>query len=94
VIDIGRREFITLLGGTAAAWPLATRAQQHDRLPRVGLVSVGAEPSNPVVYVPFFEQMRQPGYVDGQNIVFERRFAAGRDELISDFTADLVRRAS
>jgi putative ABC transport system substrate-binding protein len=84
-----RREFISLLGG-AAAWPLVARAQQHDRVPRVGLVSVGAEPSNPVVYVPFFEQMRQLGYVDGQNIVFERRFAAGRDELISDFTADVI----
>jgi putative tryptophan/tyrosine transport system substrate-binding protein len=69
------------------------RAQQDDRIPRIGLVSVGADPGNPVVYVPFFEQMRQLGYVEGQNILFERRFAAGRDELINDFTADLVRRA-
>jgi putative ABC transport system substrate-binding protein len=89
---IGRRDFITLLGGAAVAWPLAARAQQYQALlPRVGVVSVGADPSNPVIYVPFFEQMRQLGYVDGQNIVFERRFAAGRDELISDFVADLVR---
>ena len=89
---MSRREFITLLGGAAAAWPLAARAQQYQaRLPRVGVVSVGADPSNPVIYVPFFEQMRQLGYVDGQNIVFERRFAAGRDELIRDFVADLVR---
>jgi putative tryptophan/tyrosine transport system substrate-binding protein len=87
-----RREFITLVGGVAA-WPLAARAQQDDRVPRIGLVSVGADPGNPVVYVPFFEQMRQLGYVEGQNILFERRFAAGRDELINDFTADLVRRA-
>jgi putative ABC transport system substrate-binding protein len=87
-----RRDFITLLCG-AAAWPLGARAQQADRVPRVGLVSVGAEPSNPVIYIPFFEQMRQLGYVDGQNIVFERRFAAGHDDLIGDFTADLVRRA-
>jgi ABC-type uncharacterized transport system substrate-binding protein len=89
---IGRREFITLLGG-AASWPLAARAQQDDRVPRIGLVSVGADPGNPVVYVPFFQQMTQLGYVEGQNILFERRFAAGRDELINDFTADLVRRA-
>jgi putative ABC transport system substrate-binding protein len=87
-----RRQFITLLGGAAAGWPLAVRAQQPDGVPRVGLVSVGADPSNPVVYVPFFEQMRQLGYVDGQNVVFERRFAAGRDELIGDFVADLVHR--
>jgi ABC-type uncharacterized transport system substrate-binding protein len=90
---MNRRAFITLVGGAAVVWPLAARAQQPDRVPRVGLVSIGADPSNPVVYVPFFEQMRQLGYVDGQNIVFERRFAAGRDELISDFAADLVRRA-
>jgi putative tryptophan/tyrosine transport system substrate-binding protein len=90
---VRRREFITILGGAVAAWPLAARAQQDDRIPRIGLVSVGADPGNPVVYVPFFEQMRQLGYVEGQNILFERRFAAGRDELINDFTADLVRRA-
>jgi putative tryptophan/tyrosine transport system substrate-binding protein len=89
--QLRRREFITSLGG-AAAWPVVARAQQPDGVPRVGLVSVGADPSNPVVYVPFFEQMRQLGYVDGQNVVFERRFAAGRDELIGDFVADLVHR--
>jgi putative ABC transport system substrate-binding protein len=88
---MNRRDFITALGGAALVWPPVARAQ-NQALPRVGLVSVGADPSNPVIYVPFFEQMRQLGYVDGQNIVFERRFAAGRDELIGDFVADLVRR--
>jgi putative ABC transport system substrate-binding protein len=91
-----RREFITLLGGAAVAAmvrPLAARAQEPRALPVVGLVSVGADSTNPVVYRHFFEQMRQLGYVEGQNILFERRFAGGHDELIGDFAADLVRRA-
>jgi len=86
-----RREFITLFGG-AATWRLAARAQPAGTAPRVGLVSTGADPSDPVVFRPFLEQMRELGYTDGENIVFERRFAGGRDELISGFVADLVHR--
>jgi ABC-type uncharacterized transport system substrate-binding protein len=83
-----RREFITLLGG-AAIWPVMARAQ---RVPVVGLVSIGASPAEPVNFRPFLEQMRELGYVDGQNIIFDRRFAAGDDRLIGGFVADLVRR--
>jgi ABC-type uncharacterized transport system substrate-binding protein len=82
-----RREFITLLGA-AVTWPLAGRAQ---RLPIVGLVSIGASPSDPGNFRPFLEQMRELGYVDGQNVVFDRRFAAGDDSLIVGFVDDLVR---
>jgi putative ABC transport system substrate-binding protein len=85
-----RREFITLFGGAAATWPVVGRAQQSK--PRIGLVSMGADPSNPVLFVPFLQQMREFGYIEGDNIVFEKRFAAGNDELINDFTADLVQR--
>jgi putative ABC transport system substrate-binding protein len=84
-----RREFITLLSG-AAAWPLIGRAQQLKR--RLGLVSIGADPSNPALFLPFLQQMRDLGYTDGDNIVFEKRFAAGHDELINGFVADLVQR--
>jgi len=62
-----------------------------QRLPIVGLVSIGASSSDPANFRPFLEQMRELGYVDGQNIVFDRRFAAGDDNLISDFVDDLVR---
>jgi putative ABC transport system substrate-binding protein len=85
-----RREFITLLGGAAAAWPLTGRAQQLKS--RIGLVSIGADPSNPVVFIPFLQQMRDLGYIDGDNIVFEKRFAAGHDDLINGYVADLVQR--
>src|SRR5262245_44728987 len=91
---IGRREFITLLVGGAAAWPIATSAQQPARNPPiVGLVSIGARSNDPANLRPFLEQMRELGYVDGQNIIFERRFAAGDDSLIKGFVADLVRRS-
>jgi len=86
-----RREFITLLGG-ATAWPLGARAQQVSPVPRVGLVSIGADPGDPVVFRPFLEQLRKLGYIEGHNVILERRFAAGRDELIGDFVADLVQR--
>jgi putative ABC transport system substrate-binding protein len=85
-----RRDFITLIGGAAATvWPIATRAQQ---LPIIGLVSIGASPTDPANFRPFLEQMRELGYVDGQNVILDRRFAAGDDSLISGFVADLVRR--
>jgi putative tryptophan/tyrosine transport system substrate-binding protein len=84
-----RREFITLAGGVAIAWPLAARAQH---VPIIGLVSIGASPTDPANFRPFLEQMRELGYVDGQNVILDRRFAAGDDGLIGGFVADLVRR--
>ena len=86
-----RREFITLLGGSTA-WPIVARAQPVRTVPIVGLVSIGASPNDPANLRPFLEQMRELGYVEGQNIVFDRRFAAGDDGLIAGFVADLVRR--
>jgi ABC-type uncharacterized transport system substrate-binding protein len=85
-----RREFMLI--GCGAVLPLAARAQQASPLPRVGLVSIGADPGDPVVFRPFLEQLRELGYIEGHNIILERRFAAGRDELIGDFVADLVQR--
>jgi putative ABC transport system substrate-binding protein len=87
-----RREFITLLGGTAATWPLAARAQQARTLPIIGLVSIGATRTEPANFRPFLEQMGELGYVDEKNVIFDRRFAGGDDSLIGGFVADLVRR--
>ena len=86
--DMRRRDFIAALGG-AAAMPLATQAQQRT-IPRVGLVSIGADPLNPVNFLPFLQQFRALGYVEGQNVILERRFAAGQAERIAGFVADLV----
>jgi putative ABC transport system substrate-binding protein len=89
---MGRREFVALIGGAATVWPLAARAQPVRTPPIVGLVSIGASPNDPANLRPFLEQMHELGYVDRQNIIFDRRFAAGDDSLIMGFVADLVRR--
>jgi putative ABC transport system substrate-binding protein len=88
-----RRQFISLLGGAAATWPAAARAQQGERtIPRIGLVSIGADPANPANFVPFLQEFRGLGYIEGQNVIVERRFAAGQADLIAGFVADLVAR--
>ena len=91
---MNRRAVMAMLGGAAAApaLPWVARAQQAASIPRVGLVSIGADPSDPVVFQPFLEQLRKLGYVDGHNIVLERRFAAGQAERVNEFVADLVQR--
>ena len=58
-------------------------------VPKIGLVSIGANDIDPFNFRPFLEQMRELGYVDGQNVFFYRRFAAGDDSLINGFVADL-----
>jgi ABC-type uncharacterized transport system substrate-binding protein len=89
---IRRREFITLLGGAVAAWPLTAGAQQQRAIPRIGLVSIGADPANPVIFLPFLQQLRELGYIEGKSIILEKRFADGQAGLISGFIADLVDR--
>src|SRR5262249_5788058 len=83
---IERRKFLATLGG-AAVWPLAARAQQPAKRPIIGLVSIGASPIDPANFRPFLAQMRELGYVDGQNVTFDRRFAAGGDRLVYRFFA-------
>jgi putative tryptophan/tyrosine transport system substrate-binding protein len=76
-----RREFITLLGGAVAAWPLAARAQEADRLYRLGaIIPVGRE--TPAI-VAFFDEMRLFGFVEGKNLaVVPNGFGVRNDELV------------
>src|SRR5262245_52686785 len=85
-----RREFITLLGGAAAVWPLAARAQQTTRRPRVGvlLYSTPQADSNAET---FRRALRALGYVEGSNIAIEYRFADGRPERLPALAGELVR---
>ena len=82
-----RREFITLLGGAAAAWPLAARAQQRAaNIPRVGfLLNVQSE-----LVEALFKGLRDAGYIEGQNVVVETRFAGNMLDQIDHFANELV----
>jgi len=84
--DQKRREFITLLGGTAAAWPLAGRAQQPGKIPRIGIIDDAPR------WNAFRHGLRDLGYLEGQNIAFDYAYADGVPERLAEAAAALVRR--
>jgi putative ABC transport system substrate-binding protein len=73
-IDIGRRQFISALGGASLAWPLATRAQQAA-LPVIGYLHSGSPGAVPHLEAAFGEGLQQTGYAEGQNVAIDRRWA-------------------
>jgi putative ABC transport system substrate-binding protein len=83
-----RRDFITLLGGTTAAWPLAARAQQ-SKLARIGALYIGTADAESFKK-ELREGLRELGYVEGQNIAFEFRSAEGKLDRLPDLAASLV----
>jgi putative tryptophan/tyrosine transport system substrate-binding protein len=89
---IGRREFITLLGGAAAAWPLAARAQQPERVRRIGVLSILAESDvDWRASIKAFERgLKELGWTEGRNIQINYRGAAGNVERLSTFAKELA----
>src|SRR5436190_3973279 len=84
-----RREFIMLVGG-AAAWPLTAGAQTPPKIPRVGIIAGGNLAATEHTVGAFRRGLRELGYVEGQTIVLEVRFAEGRYERIPDLVGELV----
>ncbi|MFL6833171.1 MAG: ABC transporter substrate-binding protein [Xanthobacteraceae bacterium] len=86
-----RREFIALLGGAAAAWPLAARAQQAARLPTVGFLGLNTPSSQSQWTAAFVQRLRELGWSEGRTVVIEYRWAEGRSEHYAQFAAEFVR---
>ena len=86
---MNKREFITLLGGAAAAWPLAARAQQGT-LPVIGYLNFGSPESDTARVTGLRRGLNQTGYVEGRNLVIEYRWAGNQADRLPELAADLV----
>ena len=87
-----RREFITLVGGAAVAWPIAARAQQPERVRRIGVLSIFAESDLEwrASIKAFQHRLQELGWIDGRNVQIKYRLAAGNIERLSTFANELA----
>src|SRR5436190_3778489 len=88
---IERRKFLATLGGAAAAWPLAARAQQAGKLPTIGFLVTGTPSSQGQWVAAFVQRLRELGWIEGRTVAIEYRWAEGRTERAAEIAAEFVR---
>ena len=86
-----RREFITLLGGTAAAWPLAARAQQAGKLPTIGLLIPATRAAHGPWFASLVQRLNELGWIEDRTVTIEHRYAEGRSDRYDEIAAEFVR---
>src|SRR5262245_50653776 len=87
-----RREFISLLGGAAAAWPVAARAQQTGKLPTIGYLGPGGRDADRQRVDAFINRLRELGWIEGRNVAIEQRWADNHAERFFEIADSLVQR--
>jgi putative ABC transport system substrate-binding protein len=88
---VKRREFITLLGCAASAWPLAARAQQPGKVPVIGFLGAATLSARSQWVDAFVQRLRELGWIEGRTVAIEYRFAEGRNERMAEIAAEFVR---
>ena len=86
-----RREFFTLIGGAAAAWPLSVRAQQPAKAPIIGFLGSGTASAGNQWAAAFVQRLHELGWVEGRTVAIEYRWADGRNERVAEIAAEFVR---
>jgi putative tryptophan/tyrosine transport system substrate-binding protein len=89
--QLKRRDFITLLGGAAAAWPLAARAQHSEKLPAIGFLGSTTPSAESQRTAAFVQRLRELGWIEGRTIAIEYRWGEGRPERFAEIAAEFVR---
>jgi hypothetical protein len=89
---VRRRDFITLLGGAAATWPLAARAQQGERMRHIGVLMnlTAADPEGQARVAAFLQALQGSGWTEGHNVRIETRWSAGDPDRARTYAAELV----
>jgi hypothetical protein len=85
MFDVGRRKFIATLAGAAAAWSLAARAQQQEKIPRIGIIDDSPR------WNAFRHELRDLGYLEGQNVAFDYAYGDGAPERLAEAAAQCPR---